>query len=48
MNHRDGTIDINSSSGTHIRPTIDFTANQWHHYTIVYDGRYGRIYKDGV
>ena len=49
MNHRDGTIDINSvATVTTIRPTITFTANEWHHYVITYDGRYGKVYKDGV
>lgn len=49
MNHRDGTIDINSvATVTTIRPTIAFTANEWHHYVITYDGRYGKVHKDGV
>ena len=49
MNHRDGAVDINSvATVTHIRPTIDFTANEWHHYAFTYDGRYGKSYKDGI
>ena len=49
MNHRDGTIDINSvTTVTTIRPNIEFTANEWHYYAITYDGRYGKVYKDGV
>lgn len=49
MNHRDGTIDINSvATVTTIRPNIDFTANEWHHYAVVYNGRYGTTYKDGI
>ena len=49
MNNRDGTIDINdSASTTHCRPSITFTANEWHHYVVTYDGQTGRIYKDGV
>ena len=47
MNHRDSAVDINSGS-THKRLSIDFTKNAWHYYTIVYDGRYGKAYKDGV
>ena len=49
MNHRDGTIDINSvATVTTIRPDITFTANEWHHYAVTYDGRYGKVYKDGA
>jgi len=49
MNHRDSRVDINGSDNTtHKSVNIDFTANQWHHYAIVYDGRYGRVYKDGA
>ena len=49
FNHRDAIIDINGSNGTtHKNAAIDFTANEWHHYAVVYDGRYGRVYKDGV
>lgn len=48
MNHRDNVIDMCTSSGTHKTVSIAFTANEWHHYVIVYDGRYGRVYKDGV
>lgn len=49
MNHRDGTIDINSvATVTTIRPNIDFTANEWHYYVVTYDGRYGKVYKDGA
>ena len=48
MNHRDSYIDMCTSSGTHKTMGITFTANEWHHYVIVYDGRYGRVYKDGI
>ena len=49
MNHRDSIIDINGSNGTtHKTVSINFTANEWHHYVVVYDGRYARVYKDGV
>ena len=49
FNHRDGIVDVNGSNGsTHKTVAIGFTANEWHHYAVVYDGRYGRVYKDGV
>ena len=48
MHHRDACIDMNTSGNTHKTVAITFTANEWHHYAIVYDGRYGRVYKDGV
>lgn len=46
MNQRDNTVDINST--TQCRVNIAFTANEWHHYAITYDGQTGRSYKDGV
>lgn len=51
LNHRDGGFDINGITGTtytHKRLGVEFTANQWHHYVITYDGRYGKLYKDAV
>lgn len=49
MNHRDGTVDMNdSASTTQVRPTITFTANEWHHYVFTYDGQNGKSYRDGV
>ena len=49
MNHRDGAVDMNdSASTTQARPTITFTANEWHHYVFTYDGQNGKSYKDGV
>jgi hypothetical protein len=49
MNLGDVTIDINdSASTTQCRPSIDFTANEQHHYCITYYGQTGRIYKDSV
>ncbi len=49
MNHRDGTININdSASTTQCNVPINFTANEWHHYAVTYDGQTGRTYKDGV
>ena len=49
MNHRDSAVDINSSAGnTHIRLSIVFTANEWHHYAFTYDGQNAKSYKDGV
>lgn len=49
MNHRDNAVNINdSASTTQCNPNITFTANEWHHYAITYDGQTGRVYKDGV
>ena len=48
MHHRDAIIDMCTSTSIHKTVSIAFTANEWHHYAIVYDGRYGRVYKDGV
>lgn len=48
MNHRDGNINVNPSSGSQILLPITFIANQWHHYAFTYDGQYARAYKDGV
>lgn len=51
LNHRDGGFDVNGISGstyTHKRLTVTFTTNEWHHYVITYDGRYAKLYKDGV
>lgn len=48
LNHRDAKFDINSSTSIHKSLSVTFTANEWHHYAIVYDGRYGKLYKDAV
>ena len=49
MNHRDGRIDINDSTGTtQCRPYFSPIANEWHHYVITYDGQIGKVYKDGI
>lgn len=49
MNHRDSIVDINNAAGnTHKTVSIGFVANEWHHFAIVYDGRYARVYKDGT
>ena len=51
LNHRDAGFDVNGVSGstyTHKRLSVTFTANEWHHYAITYDGRYAKLYKDGV
>lgn len=49
MNHRDAGIDINNSEGNaHLRLSISFIANEWHHYTFTYDGQYARSYRDGI
>lgn len=49
MHHRDSCIDICTSEPYHKTVPINFgNANEWHHHAIVYDGRYGKVYKDGV
>ena len=48
MHHRDGRIDMCTSTNIHKYLDITFTKDEWHHYAIVYDGRYGKTYKDGV
>lgn len=48
MHNRDSNIDMCTSENVHKTVVINFTKDEWHHYAIVYDGRYGRIYKDGV
>lgn len=49
MNHRDSKIDFSNGTTTyHKTVSIPFTANEWHHYAISYDGRYMKVFKDGV
>lgn len=48
MHNRDNYIDMCTSTNIHKTPTISFTRDEWHHYVIVYDGRYGKIYKDTI
>lgn len=48
IHHRDSGYDLCSSTSVHKRVNVAFTAKEWHHYAVVYDGRYGRVYKDGV
>ena len=49
MNHRDSAVDVNNSAGnTHLRLSISFTANEWHHYAFTYDGQNAKSYKDGA
>ena len=48
MHNRDGYIDMCNSSGTHKNPTITIVKNEWHHYAVAYDGRYGKIYRDAT
>ena len=49
MHHRDAGFDLCPSSGSSIRLTFNqYTANQWHHYVITYDGQTARAYKDGT
>lgn len=47
MHNRDSDIDFCNSAGTH--KTMSFSPTSgWHHYAVIYDGRYGKIYKDAV
>lgn len=47
MHNRDSMIDFCNASNTH--KTVSFLpTSEWHHYAVIYDGRYGKIYKDGV
>lgn len=49
FNHRDTGFDVNSSDGVHLRlSTSSFIKNEWHHYTVTYDGQTTKLYKDGV
>ena len=49
MNHRDGAVDVNDSvSSTQCRPTINFIANEWHHYVFTYNGKDAKSYRDGI
>ena len=51
FHHRDARFDIcpNSSSTTSINLTFNqYTANEWHHYVVVYDGLKAIAYKDAV
>lgn len=49
FNHRDTGFDVNSSDGVHLRlSTSSFVKNEWHHYTVTYDGQTAKLYKDGV
>lgn len=49
LNHRDNGFDVNSADGTiHRRLSVIFTKDEWHHYAVTYDGRYARMYKDGI
>lgn len=51
FHHRDARFDIcpNSSSTTSINLTFNqYTANEWHHYVIVYDGLKAYAYKDAI
>lgn len=48
MHNRDNCIDMCTSTSVHKTVNITFTANEWHHYAIIYDGRYGKVYKDGI
>lgn len=48
MHNRDAGIDMCTSTNVHRIMNFTPTVNEWHHYAVVYDGRYGRAYKDGV
>lgn len=49
MHHRDAGFDLCPNSGSSIRLTFNqYTANQWHHYAVTYDGQKATAYKDGV
>ena len=48
MHNRDADIDMSTSTNVHRIMAFRPTVNEWHHYAVVYDGRYGRAYKDGV
>lgn len=48
MHNRDADIDMCTSTNVHKTMAFTTTANEWHHYAVVYDGRYGKVYKDGV
>lgn len=49
MHHRDARFDLCPNSGSSIQLTFNqYTANQWHHYAITYDGQKATAYKDGV
>ena len=49
MHHRDAGFDLCPNSGSAIRLTFNqYTANQWHHYAITYDGQKATAYRDGV
>ena len=48
MHNRDADIDMCTSTNVHKTMAFMTTTNEWHHYAVVYDGRYGKVYKDGV
>lgn len=48
MHNRDAYIDMCTSTNVHKTLSFSGTLNEWHHYAVVYDGRYGKAYIDGV
>ena len=48
MHHRDAVIDMTGTNGTDYKVGINFVANAWHHYAIVYDSNIAYVYQDGV
>lgn len=48
MHNRDAYIDMCTSTNVHKTLSFSGTLDEWHHYAVVYDGRYGKAYIDGV
>ena len=51
FHHRDNKFDIclNSASTTSLSLAFNnYTKNEWHYYSVVYDGKNAILYKDGV
>ena len=50
FHHRDAGFDIYPSDGSGVKRLTfnQYTANEWHHYAIIYDGTTAYAYRDGV
>lgn len=51
FHHRDKRFDIclNSASSTSLSLTFNnYTLNEWHYYSVTYDGKIAILYKDGI
>ena len=51
FHHRDKRFDIclNSASSTSLSLRFDnYTLNEWHYYSVTYDGKIAILYKDGI